>query len=55
MLPRMARRLPIDKLTVHSGRTVETVDELRDVIAAGALAVSTSRQELWAMPGNRWP
>jgi len=48
VLPRMARRLPIDKLSPFiAGGLVETVDELRDVIAAGALAVSTSRQELW--------
>lgn len=48
VLPMMAQRLPIDKLSPFiAGGLVETDDDLKAVTSTGALGVSTSRQELW--------
>ena len=48
VLPRVAPRLPLDKMSPFiAGGLVQTAEDLEAVLAAGALGVSTSNQELW--------
>lgn len=52
ILPHIHQRLPVNELPpIIAGGLIETADELRAVLKTPARAVSTSRQELWAM---RW-
>lgn len=52
ILPHIHQRLPVNDLPpIIAGGLIETADELRAVLKTPARAVSTSRQELWAM---RW-
>lgn len=49
VIPSIAHRLPTDRLSPFiAGGLVETIAELECIMAAGALAVSTSKRELWA-------
>ncbi|NLN27411.1 MAG: glycerol-3-phosphate responsive antiterminator [Firmicutes bacterium] len=52
ILPHIHQRLPVDELPpIIAGGLIETVDELKAVLRTPAMAVSTSRQELWS---TRW-
>jgi len=48
ILPHIAHRLPFSELPpVIAGGLVEKKEQLLELLASGALAVSTSKQELW--------
>lgn len=57
ILPHIVHRLPLSELPpVIAGGLVEKQEQLAELLAAGALAVSTSRPELWSWrPGPGRP
>lgn len=53
ILPNIRRRLPDDLPPVIGGGLVETVDELKAVLQAPVLAVSTSNHDLWKLSARQ--
>ena len=48
ILPRLIKDLPIEILPpVISGGLIRTEEEIKEVLSSGAIAISTSRKELW--------
>lgn len=51
VIPGIVHRLPVRQLPpLIGGGLVETVAEVEAILSAGAVAVSTSREELWSYP-----
>lgn len=51
VLPQVIHRLPVRQLPpLIGGGLVETPEEVTSILRAGALAVSTSREDLWSFP-----
>ncbi|NMB44802.1 MAG: glycerol-3-phosphate responsive antiterminator [Firmicutes bacterium] len=54
VLPYLGRRLPVAEMPpIIAGGLVETVQEVRAVLDSPAVAVSTSKAELWGWKGRR--
>jgi glycerol uptake operon antiterminator len=51
IIPQVIHRLPVKRLPpLIAGGLVETEAEVDQILRAGAVAVSTSREELWGLP-----
>jgi glycerol uptake operon antiterminator len=48
ILPRLIKDLPIESL---AGGLIRTEEEIKEVLSSGAIAISTSRKELWGFKG----